>query len=32
MTEGILRASQGGAKKVHHFGKFRGQASYGRDF
>ena len=32
MTEGILSASQGGAKRVHHFGKFRSQNSRGRDF
>lgn len=32
MTKGILRASQGGAKRVRYFGKFRGQAPRGWDF
>ena len=32
MTEGILSASLGGAKKVRRFGEFRIHASRGRDF
>lgn len=32
MAEGILSASQGGTKKVRHFGEFRSHTSRGRDF